>query len=308
MNVKPNSVPRGEAMRVILLSTILLAANGITNGDAVSEPAQYPRANLLVEASDLARPEFAKESQILDARGKQKYAAGHIPGAIWVDAIGWNRSPLTSENQEPWAKRIGALGIDPDRRVVVYDDNANKDGARIWWILRYFGFRDVRLLNGGWRAWQQSGGRVSTEETKPSPRKLVLSPVAARLATKDQVLDALKSKDVQIVDARSRGEYCGEEGSAKRGGAIPGAVHLEWLEVLDDKSQRFKRPEELSELFRKKGITVDRPAITYCQSGGRAAVMAFALELMGDDRVRNYYKSWAEWGNAEDTPIIKPPK
>src|SRR5438034_11780204 len=104
----------------------------------------------------------------------------------------------------------------------------------------------------------------------------------------------------QIIDARSRGEYCGDEMFAKRGGAIPGALHLEWLQLLD-KSQRFKTPEELAGLFKTHGVVLDRPTITYCQSGGRAAVMAFALEWMGAKRVRNYYKSWAEWGNADDT-------
>jgi thiosulfate/3-mercaptopyruvate sulfurtransferase len=262
----------------------------------------------LVETEELAKPEIAKQFLILDARGKHKYAEGHIPGAIWVDQIAWSRAPLTAQGVEVWAKRIGELGIAKDTRVVVYDDNASKDSARIWWILRYWGIRDVRLLHGGWRAWQNSGGKVSSDEVKPPFRMIALSPSAARLATKDQVLEALATKEAQIVDARSREEYCGEEKTAKRSGAIPGAIHLEWLEVLDEKSQRFKSPEELAELFRKKGIALDRPAVTYCQSGGRAAVMAFALELMGDSRVRNYYKSWAEWGNADDTPIALPDK
>ena len=93
---------------------------------------------------------------------------------------------------------------------------------------------------------------------------------------------------------------------AKRGGAIPGARHLEWSDAIDAKTHRFKSAYELSKLLQDAGIDPSKPCTTYCQSGGRAAVMAFTLELMGGKDVRNYYKSWAEWGNAADTPIEKP--
>jgi thiosulfate/3-mercaptopyruvate sulfurtransferase len=92
---------------------------------------------------------------------------------------------------------------------------------------------------------------------------------------------------------------------AKRGGAIPGAKHLEWSDLLDKKTQRFKSPAALSRLFKQAGIDPKKPAVTYCQSGGRASVMAFALELMGAKGVQNYYPGWAEWGNAADTPVEK---
>ena len=164
----------------------------------------------------------------------------------------WSRAELTGQDREEWAKRIGALGIDQDTHVVVYDDNFSKDAARIWWILRYWGIRDVRLLNGGWHAWETSGGPMFAVIEKVPIRVPSLSADGARLATKDQVLAALKEPRITIVDARSQGEYCGEEKTAKRNGAIPGAIHLEWLEVLDAKSQRFKTPEELAELLKKR--------------------------------------------------------
>lgn len=293
-------------MRLFLLGGFLLLFLSLGHGIAGQQVPGYPHAELLMEAAELSKPEVTQQFLLLDARGKHKYNAGHIPGAIWVDAIAWGRAELTGHDQEQWAKRIGELGIDRDSHVVVYDDNAGKDAARIWWILRYWGVGDVRLLNGGWKAWQTGGGEVSAAEGRPRLRSPRLSAEPARLATKDQVLRALESKEAQLIDARSRGEYCGEQQTAKRNGAIPGAVHLEWLEVLDEKSRRFKSAQELAELFTKRGITMDSPVITYCQSGGRAAVMAFALELMGAKQARNYYKSWAEWGNADNTPVVNP--
>ena len=124
--------------------------------------------------------------------------------------------------------------------------------------------------------------------------------------TKGQLLDALKTKP-QIVDARSKDEFCGTAETAKRNGAIPGAVHLEWTDALDPKTKRFKTPAELRALLSERHIDVSQPVVTYCQSGGRSAAMAFTLELMGGQQVGNYYKSWAEWGNDADTPVVKPP-
>jgi thiosulfate/3-mercaptopyruvate sulfurtransferase len=293
-------------MSLFLVGILLYPAALPGEPAAGPNPSRYPRSDLLVEAVELAKPEVARQFRILDARGKHKYLAGHIPGAVWIDQVTWSRAEVNGQGREEWAKRIGALGIDPDTHVVIYDDNSSKDAARLWWLLRYWGIRDVGLLNGGWYAWEANGGPISAVSEKVPPRVPSLSADVARLATKDGLLAALKGSRITIVDARSQGEFCGEEKTAKRNGAIPGAIHLEWLEVLDTKSQRFKSPEELAELFKKDGIALNRPAVTYCQSGGRAAVMAFALELMGTKQVQNYYKSWREWGNADDTPIVKP--
>ena len=101
---------------------------------------------------------------------------------------------------------------------------------------------------------------------------------------------------------------CTDLKKAERGGSIPGATHLEWSDVLDPKTRRFKTPATLAKLFKDAGVNLGRPQVTYCQSGGRAAVLAFALELMGAREVRNYYRSWSEWGNAADTPVVTPKK
>ena len=119
------------------------------------------------------------------------------------------------------------------------------------------------------------------------------------------MLKSLKGGGLQIVDARSEKEFCGTEKlTNNRAGAIPGAKQLEWIDLLDRDTHRFKPPADLRKLFAAAGVALDRPTATHCQSGGRAAVMAFALELMGADGVSNYYRSWAEWGNAADTPVV----
>ena len=139
----------------------------------------------------------------------------------------------------------------------------------------------------------------------PAATKFAAQSQADRLATKQKLLDSLKDKSLQIVNARSEGEFCGvEKMTNKRAGAIPSAKHLEWIDLLDKKTQRFKTAAEIDKLFAAAGIDLKAKTATHCQSGGRASVMAFGLELMGAKDVSNYYRSWSEWGNADDTPIV----
>jgi thiosulfate/3-mercaptopyruvate sulfurtransferase len=271
---------------------------------AASSSTSYTRPELLIESNELAKR--VSDFRVLDVRPATRYEAGHIAGAVRVDPEQWARGFAQQRDRQTWAKWIGATGIrDVDTPVVVCSDDV-KDATRIWWILRYWGLNKARLLNGGWQAWQAVHGPVEKGPGTQVAGEATLSAQPARLATKDQVLGELKARQSAIIDTRTEGEYCGTTSLAKRGGSIPGAIHLEWVELIDRKSQRFKPPAELAKLFQDAGIDLKRPAITYCQSGGRASVVAFALELMGADAVRDYYRSWAEWGNAEDTPVARP--
>jgi 3-mercaptopyruvate sulfurtransferase SseA len=265
----------------------------------------YPCPDLLIEPAQLAKPEGTRQYVILDAREHSKYEVGHVPGARWADHGAWAKAFGHGKDRQGWSKRIGEMGIAADSRVVVYDDSSGKDAARIWWILRYWGVQDVRLLNGGWPAWKREGGPSENHLVNPAPVTFVARARAERLATKEQLLKTLEGNKPQIVDARSEKEFCGVEKLAnKRAGAIPGARHLEWSDLIDKQTQRFKSAADLRKLFDQAGIDLDRPTATYCQSGGRASVMAFGLELMGAKDVTNYYPSWNEWGNAEDTPVV----
>jgi thiosulfate/3-mercaptopyruvate sulfurtransferase len=277
---------------------------------ADEKPAPYPRPELLVEAADLEKGIPAQQGvHILDARPKAQYNEGHIPDAVWVDTAAWAKAFADGQDESEWAVRLAHAGVIPSKRIVIYDDNLSRDAARIWYILHYWSIKDVRLLNGSWAAWKANKGKVEKEDPGVAvPMVVEVKKQPARLTTKDDLLKLLKDKPPQIIDARSTGEYCGTQETAKRNGSIPGAKHLEWSDTLDKKTGRFKSADELTKLFKDAGIDPAKPAVTYCQSGGRAAVLAFALELMGAKDVSNYYRSWAEWGNDPDTPIDKPKK
>jgi len=288
---------------------ISMAAAAVLLAGSVSRAADptYPRPELLIEPTELATAQPEPGWIVLDAREEAAYRQGHVPGARWVDHARWSKTFADGQDAADWSQRIGALGITQDSRVVVYDASQSRDAARIWWILRYWGASDVRLLNGGWSGWQAGGFPV--EQAAPAYQPAEFAAIAApqRLATQSSLLDSLAAGSLQIVDARSEGEYCGMSALKNaRAGAIPGAKHLEWSDLIDESTQRFKPPAELRRILTAAGIDPQRPTATYCQSGGRASVMAFALELMGGNQVQNYYRSWAEWGNLSDTPIERP--
>jgi thiosulfate/3-mercaptopyruvate sulfurtransferase len=263
----------------------------------------YPNAKILIEAEALTRFD-AKSVVILDARDEKAYAAGHIPGAVRLPTAEWGRA--VPDKPEAWAKRLADFGITPHTSVLVYGGADVRDAARAWWLVKYAGGRDVCLLNGGFPAWEKAGGTIETRVNAPRPVEVVKpAPNWALLAEKKDVLGVVKERKAQIIDARSSDEYCGTADTAKRNGHIPGAVAIEWTELLT-KDKKFKSAEELRKLFAERQVDLNKPAITYCQSGGRAAVLAFGLELMGAKVVQNYYRSWAEWGNAPDTPVEVP--
>lgn len=281
---------------------------GSAVGQESQQPPQssYPRARLLVDSDELSQEIDSDNLVLLDARPAKAYSEGHLPNARWVDHGDWAKTFQKGEGTAAWQKKIGALGIDAKSKIVVYDDNVMKDAARIWWILRYWGVEDARLLNGGWKEWETSKLPIVTRKAAVpiKPRDYTVKTQKTRLALKDDLLSSLPGQQWQIVDARSFDEHCGIRALGnERSGAIPGAKHLEWSDLIDLETHRFRSPAELTQLFAKANVDLRRPTATHCQSGGRASVMAFGLELMGADEVRNYYRGWSEWGNAKDTPI-----
>ena len=276
----------------------------------LAPPASYARPELLAEAKPFAA-ELAKPMPplVIDCRPRADYRIGHIPGALNIDAESWAAAFGEGMAAADWSKRIGNLGIAADRRIVVYDAANSLWASHTWWVLRYWGVRDVRVLNGGLTAWIASGGALEVGEIMPKPATYMARSQASRHARKADLLDAISQKTRQIIDTRSDGEFDGSKPTpGGRAGAIPTAKHLEWHQLLDPVTRKFLPSAELASRLQAAGIALDQPCITYCQGGVRASVMAFALELSGAAPVRNYHASWAEWGSDPQLPIMPPRK
>jgi len=242
----------------------------------------------------------------IDVRPAHEFAAGHLTGAVHLDLWGVSLIDTSEAPLRAFMWMIGHLfslrGVRPDRPVVVYEGDSGMRAARAFWFLEYLGHPAVRVLDGGFSAWTKAGLPVTRDAVPPAPSSWHGTPDASKLATWQQVLDRLGNPRTAIVDTRSDGEYRAEVVRARRGGAIPGAVHLEWKQNLTPDG-RFKSPEELRAMYDALGVTPDREVITYCQGGYRAAHTYLALRILGFPDVRNYTGSWKEWGDREDLPI-----
>ena len=246
---------------------------------------------------------------LIDLRPAEVFVTGHIPGAVHLDLYGLS---LVNTDAEPldaflWmiAHLLTTRGVDGHRTVVVYDDQSGMRAARAFWFLELFGHQDVRVLDGGVGSWERQGFFTTTEATVPNKANWKVGRVEARLATWRDLQERLGQSEVVILDTRSDGEYCGTTVRAKRGGAIPGAVHIEWTKNLNSDGE-FKSASELVALYEAAGVTAEKEIVSYCQGGYRAAHSYLALRLIGYPRVRNYVGSWKEWGDREDLPIENP--
>ena len=246
---------------------------------------------------------------LIDLRPAEVFVTGHIPGAVHLDLYGLSLVNTDSAPLDAFLWMIAHLlttrGVDGDRTVVVYDDQSGMRAARAFWFLELFGHQDVRVLDGGVGSWERQGFFTTTEAVVPNKANWNVGRVEARLATWRDLQERLGQSEVVILDTRSDGEYFGTTVRAKRGGAVPGAVHIEWTKNLNSDGE-FKSASELVALYEAAGVTAEKEIVSYCQGGYRAAHSYLALRLIGYPRVRNYVGSWKEWGDREDLPIENP--
>ncbi|TNM43261.1 sulfurtransferase [Nocardioides albidus] len=252
-----------------------------------------------------------EEVTVLDVRyrmgapaGFEEFVAGHVPGASYVDldralaaAPGERgRHPLPETSVFEAAMR--AAGVRGDRPVVAYDDWSGHAAARCWWLLRYHGHDDVRVLDGGWSAWREAGGEVETGPgRRPEPGDLTTAPGAMPVV---DVTTALRAG--VIVDARAAERYRGEiEPVDPVAGHIPGAVNVPTSRNLDERG-RFRDPAALAATYAEVGAVPGADVAVYCGSGVTAAHDVLALELAGVAAAL-YPGSWSEWVADPSRPV-----
>lgn len=269
---------------------------------------------MLIDAESLlARP----ETRILDVRyrldkpdGSDEYAAGHIPGAVYVDLeseLSQAGAPADGRHPVPPVAVLEAAarrwGLDPGQPVVVYDAGTSMGAARAWWLLRAAGVADVRVLDGGLRAWQDAGLPLETGTVVPEPTAIELDDYVfgGRAIDIDEAA-SWPGRGV-LLDVRTAERFRGEnEPIDPVAGHIPGAVNLPAARYVDAQSGRFAPPEQIRAVFAEVGASGGTPVAAYCGSGVTAAQAALAAAAAGLD-VAVYPGSWSQWCNTLGRPV-----
>jgi thiosulfate/3-mercaptopyruvate sulfurtransferase len=282
-------------------------------------PMAYADPDALVSTEWLAAHLDAPDIRVVDGSFKmpgvtptaaEDYRRQHIHAALFFDinaiADAANPLPHMLPHPEQFAAAMTALGIGDDERVIVYDSAGLMSAARVWWMLRVFGHRNVAVLDGGLPKWLQEGRPVDAEIVAPPPHRFTAGFNRELVRDKGQIRANLASRQEQVLDARAAPRFLGsvaESWPGRRSGRIPGSFNLPYDQLTDPASKTLLPAERLRGLFKASGIDLARPVVASCGSGVTACALAFGLHLIGHPAVAVYDGSWAEWGLPGDTPI-----
>jgi len=240
--------------------------------------------------------EIGEDGSFSILSGRASYEAGHIPSAGFADLMGNLSDPerpaqFIMPTPEQFAAAMGALGVGDDSRVVLYTANNPDWAARVWWMLRWAGFDQVAMLDGGLAAWVAEDRPLSTDQVTRPAKNFTVRLRPALIADRDQVFEAIGNSDVSIVDALGDAHYRGDFTMYGRPGHIPSATSLPSSNLLDETG--FYR--DFDELEMMIDSNADNRVITYCGGGVAAASVAFTLHRLGYKDVAVYMGSLQEW-------------
>lgn len=239
------------------------------------------------------------DARVSDPRLPMGYRSGHIPNSLPFDlnrdvyemGLGMPRMKAP----EAIGQTLGARGISNDTTLVVYDESTGPLAGFVYWLLKYLGHSDVRVLNGGWHAWQKSGCPTTREMPQIQPCPYVVQVDPNQRSSANWIQEHSEANDVVLLDARSDGEYYM--------GHIPGAVNLSFDSAIDYSNQKLKSTDDLKQEYDAVGVTPEKQVVVYCGSGSRSAHTYMVLKSLGYPRVRNYDGSMMDWVQMKRLPV-----
>jgi len=287
---------------------------------------QYALPDVLVDTEWLLQhhKDFSVRIAEVDYDPRANYKRGHIPGAV---LFSWKRDindPVTRDilSKNKLLELFNRSGIKNDTTLVLYGDFNNWFAAFAFWVFKYYGVQNVKILDGGRKKWllekkpttfdpRDKDGYISGY---PRDYLSALKPDESLRAYRDYILKGLGDSTRVLVDVRDPQEFSGRilappgypTEHAQRGGHIPGALNIPWAQTVNDADGTFKSRKDLEALYTQKGVTPDKEVITYCRIGERSSHSWFVLKyLLGYPNVKNYDGSWTEWGNSIGIAIEK---
>jgi thiosulfate/3-mercaptopyruvate sulfurtransferase len=283
----------------------------------------YARPDALVSTDWLANRLDAPDIRIVDGSfylpaqkrdPRKEFENQHISGAVFfdIDEIADTSSPLPHmlPSPEKFSARMRKLGLGDGNKVIVYDTTPMMGAARVWWMFRVMGHKDVAVLDGGLPKWMAEDRPVTDDPTPPRERHFTARLDNTLVRSLDDVKVLLDSKREQIIDARAANRFRGEAPEPRpglRAGHMPGAYNLPYNELIDPKTGTMLPADKLVERIAASGIDSAKKVTASCGSGVSACVVALGLYLTGAPEAAIYDGSWTEWGGRADTPIVTGP-
>lgn len=274
-----------------------------------------PQIPLVVEPDQLEQLLEQQHTQtnslkllIVDLCKPETYARAHVPNAIHLDymQIIAMQKPVMGllPDAETLSQIFSSMGLTDNTHLIAYDDEGGGRAARLLWTLDAIGHEKTSLLNGGIGAWFNEGHPTDSTPAQATPSEYQATIVDGPIANQQFIHEHLDDNAVLLLDSRSPEEYRGEKKFAERAGRIPGAINLDWFNVMDKtRNMRLKPEAELRALMEERGLSDNKTIVTYCQSHHRSALTYFVLKVLGYSRIKGYPGSWSDWGNSEDLPI-----
>jgi len=247
-----------------------------------------------------------------DMNGQEQYNQQHIPGAVYFDindiADASNPLPHMLPSAEKFSSKVRKLGLGDGNKIVVYDANGGYlAAARVWWMFRVFGHRDVAVLDGGLQKWLAEERPIDDMPPAPRDRHFTARVNHSLVRNVDQIISNIESRREQVIDARSAGRFKGvdpEPRPSKKVGHIPGSLSLPFNQLMDPKNHfTYRSADQIRAAVAGAGIDMAKPISASCGSGVTACVLALGLYLIGHKNAAVYDGSWSEWGDHPDTPV-----
>ena len=279
----------------------------------------YAHPEVLVDTEWVSKnpPNENRKIVEVDYDPESAYRKGHINGAslIW-----WKRDvndPTIRDiiDKKHFEELMSKNGIKSDTEVILYGDFNNWFAAFVFWIFKFYGHQNLKIMDGGRKKWELENREYTTNEPQIQATEYKAAPPDEGLrAYLFDVRRAMDKEDSVMVDVRSPKEFTGEITAppeyptehAPRGGHIPGAHNIPWATAVNDADGTFKSFEELNQIYQPKGVVADKDVICYCRIGERSSHTWLVLKyLLGYPKVRNYDGSWTEWGNMIGNPVEK---